>query len=259
MAPTRDAGGDRQQGGKRAPQDEQSPTRRWRSRATRANSAPKNCRSGRSHNRRIIGANPATSPPSFAAGRIPTPDGEPDARVRYRRAGDRGARMTRTGSIELDRVVRGGTVIDGTGAPGRPADVGHPRRPDRRDRGAARARAAPRWSRPTATSSAPASSTCTPTTTSRSSGTPRSRRRRYHGVTTVIGGNCGFSVAPLEPAESDYLMRMLARVEGMPLGDAGRPPPTGTGPRSARTSPASTARSPRTPGSSSATRRCGAR
>jgi N-acyl-D-aspartate/D-glutamate deacylase len=38
----------------------------------------------------------------------------------------------------------------------------------------------------------------------------------WHGVTTVVMGNCGFTIAPCKPADRELLMRMLLYVEGMP-------------------------------------------
>ena len=37
----------------------------------------------------------------------------------------------------------------------------------------------------------------------------------WHGVTTVVMGNCGFSVAPTRPAHRDMMVRTLENVEGM--------------------------------------------
>jgi N-acyl-D-aspartate/D-glutamate deacylase len=46
---------------------------------------------------------------------------------------------------------------------------------------------------------------------------PLATPSNVHGVTSVIGGNCSFSIAPLRGRDADYTRRMLAKVEGMPL------------------------------------------
>ncbi|MFF7982070.1 amidohydrolase family protein [Streptomyces sp. NPDC007901] len=118
----------------------------------------------------------------------------------------------------LDHVIKGAKVVDGTGAPAFTADVGI------RDGRIAVIGAVTEESRTSedATGLVLAPGFVDPHThyDAQLFWDPYATPSLNHGVTTVAGGNCGFTLAPLNPArpgDADYTRRMMSKVEGMSL------------------------------------------
>ncbi|MEU6115672.1 D-aminoacylase [Streptomyces sp. NPDC047117] len=121
----------------------------------------------------------------------------------------------------LDHLIKGATVVDGTGTPAYPADLGI-----RDGRIAVLAEpgtvAEPARTSEDATGLVLAPGFVDPHThyDAQLFWDPYATPSMHHGVTTVVGGNCGFTLAPLHPdrpEDADYTRRMMSKVEGMSL------------------------------------------
>ncbi len=114
--------------------------------------------------------------------------------------------------MDADVVIRGGTLVDGTGAPGRQADVavrgGRVAEIGEGLHGAQELDAS-------AQVVAPGFIDIHTHYDAQVFWDDRLTPSSFHGVTTVIAGNCGFSIAPLRRDSAALLARTLQHVEDM--------------------------------------------
>ena len=117
-------------------------------------------------------------------------------------------------SVDYDLIVRGGDVVDGTGLPRRRVDVGVRAgkvvKLGRLDRATA-GEEIDAGGMIVAPGIVDAHTHYDPQITF----DPYATVSCFHGVTTVVAGNCGFSVAPCKPEDRPFLAGIFARVENM--------------------------------------------
>ncbi|HZR81110.1 MAG TPA: amidohydrolase family protein [Candidatus Binatia bacterium] len=117
------------------------------------------------------------------------------------------------GNKMFDLVVKGGRVVDGTGMPSFTADVGI-----RNGRVAAVGRvdgAAKRTMDADGLVVTPGFIDVHTHYDAQLDWEPTASPASWHGVTTVLTGNCGFTLAPARGEDCGWLAQMLSRVEGM--------------------------------------------
>src|SRR3954463_15338271 len=116
----------------------------------------------------------------------------------------------------FDLVIRGGMLVDGTGAPARPGDLAI-----RDGRIAALGAVDGRNARRTLDAAgmvvAPGFVDIHTHYDAQIFWDRMLTISPWHGVTSVVMGNCGFGVAPTRPAHRELILRTLENVEGMSL------------------------------------------